>query len=154
MTADLPSKVCATCGSALNSIIDEDGAGYIHPALADHSHEPVPIDPPAGWTGECDFCGAKRPTFVLPAASFELPRPGQYSEGNWAACDACASLLRTGSWSGLMGRTVRQFRRRWGFPMPAGMRFALHALHQRLRNNVTGPVRRLDDTPDSDDGDG
>lgn len=41
----------------------------------------------------CDFCSAPHPTWVYPAATFEMRREGWGSDGDWAACEECSALI-------------------------------------------------------------
>lgn len=41
----------------------------------------------------CDFCSDPHPTWMYPAADFEVQRVAWGSEGAWAACEECSQLI-------------------------------------------------------------
>ena len=45
-------------------------------------------------TGVCDFCSAPGPAHVFDVPDFVMPSGAGESTGGWAACDACADLVR------------------------------------------------------------
>lgn len=141
------SMACAVCGRILGKAPD----GYIHPPAdqpEDHPCVPVSLDQIES-IGRCDFCNVDFPGWVVPARDFEMPTRGlktshaHWSRGGWTACDACAALIRDNKWDGLLRRASRLAGERWGVPASL-MRAKLDPLYNRIRKNVTGPVRRAE----------
>ncbi|TDQ01268.1 hypothetical protein [Labedaea rhizosphaerae] len=141
---DAPIRVCARCLLALNHRTTAVGVSWEHPVDAEVGHEVVPIPPPPGWTGKCDFCSTARPTHVVPANDFLVPGvAGHSSGGNWAACGTCGELVEQAKWDELGARVAEEFERRNGWPMSRFARRHLTKLYTRLRRNITGPVRPI-----------
>lgn len=105
-------KVCGVCGVALSKITHPDGQiiGWRHPSIAEPADHPaIPVD-----IGEvpqqlhCDFCGiAGEMHWELPVRDFQIGH--HISRNNYAACDACADLLRVDDITGLVDRMCRVF---------------------------------------------
>lgn len=55
---------------------------------------------------KCDFCSSPHATTEYPANSFEVSELHAGSDGSWAACSACASLIERGDRAGLALRTI------------------------------------------------
>lgn len=155
---DYPLMICRTCHHALDVVLNGDGAHYVHTAADADDHEVIAVTPTEGWHGRCDFCSDISPTHVLPAKVFALPdAPEHMSQGNWAACDPCANLLRNERWDWLLARVIANFHATYGFPMPKAVQAHVSTLYRALQLAVTGALRRLDDTssaPSSEHGHG
>ncbi len=54
----------------------------------------------------CDFCSAMGAAHTFDVPNFEMPLGAGMSIGGWAACDACAALVRANSRKGLMDRAL------------------------------------------------
>jgi hypothetical protein len=143
---DIPHMICRTCRHALDVLVDDDGAHFIHSTTDPDGHDVIPVDPEQGWRGRCDFCSSTSPTHVLPARDFAIPNSPAMSRGNWAACDACAKLLRNDHMDWLLLRIVANFEITNGYPMPLPARIHLANLYRALQLAVTGPIRPLHDT--------
>ena len=137
--------ICRTCRYALDVLVDDDGAHFIHTANDPDDHEVIPVEPEQGWRGRCDFCSSATSTHVLPARDFAIPDSPEISRGNWAACEACANLLRNERWDWLLARAIATFHATYGFPMPSTAQLQIGTLYRALQLAVTGPIRRLDD---------
>lgn len=98
--------VCRTCLVALNWHTED---GWVHPLAAiaflsvdEHAPDPVPAGAVLEHRYRCDFCFAPDPTWSFPCESFPLPEEmraaesGYESYGDWAACDACRSVIERG----------------------------------------------------------
>lgn len=134
-------RVCAVCSRVLDEV---EGKGWRHPLTggepADHPAVPV-LDTEVPARGLCDFCSADGTAWVLPVRDFATVPGVSASRGDWAACDACASLIRRGKWNELLDRAAHYFTLRHG-PMPPEMRSSLRRLYAAVRRNATGPLRR------------
>jgi hypothetical protein len=144
-------KICAVCGRVLNLFTREGERTWLH-ALGDETvfdHPPVPIDPeeaPGQFRGRCDFCYAEEPTWQIPVRSFELEDlPGHGSAGDWAACDACMTLIERNDWNGLVRRVVTKWEQREGIAMLPEVQQSLRGLYRKIRRNITGAPRRIEE---------
>lgn len=139
--------VCDICGRVLDLRTDEQGATYVHtfqdcPA----DHEPVPVEAPPGYRGgRCDFCNVDHPEFVVPVRDFPVPglEATHNSLGDWAACAACAQLIKRNQWNALVARVV-VLKKRAGLPISDRAVSALRAIYRRLRENIKGAVRPIE----------
>lgn len=113
-----------------------DPEGYDHPAVPVEDTEVVVRD-------RCDFCFVDGTEWVIPARSFETPVPGSGSEGDWAACDDCATCILRNDWNGLLRRVLASWEERHGQPMDEPVVQALRVMYRQLRKNITGPPRRI-----------
>lgn len=52
----------------------------------------------------CDFCGSPGPKWEFPASRFKLPVG--FSEGSWAACEECRTMIETEDREGLAQRAL------------------------------------------------
>lgn len=133
---------CAVCGLVLHRRTETtvDGAtteSWMHYAPVDHLTVPVSVaDIRANF--RCDFCMADHARWTLPVERYEV-FPGNMNDGDWAACDDCSALLRTGDWVGLATRAHRIFNR----SNPSASRQAFQQIYQQLAGHITGPVRLL-----------
>lgn len=143
--AHVPGRhVCQTCRRVLSW--DGNTNEWVHPQEHLHwDHEPVAVpDLEFLYINEkCDFCFADGSAWVLPAEPFVVA-PGHGSDGDWAACEECAELIRANAWFKLVSR-VRQL---WpavhsGNRMPPEIAASVHALFQELRTHVTGDLQRI-----------
>ncbi len=101
---------CAVCGLVLHRLTQNgaDGAtteSWMHNGPADHPTVPVSVaDIRANF--QCDFCMADHARWTLPVRRYRVA-PGNMNDGDWAACDDCAALLRTSDWTALTARAHR-----------------------------------------------
>lgn len=130
---------CAVCGTPL--AYDLNTREYFHGQEDRQDHVVVPVLP-----GEihvvplCDFCGletALAEVWTVPARSFDMPKYGSSSIGDWAACSACAEQVRRRSWSALVNRVLATYQGLYGTP-PAEMRRQLRATYVLLERNQRG----------------
>lgn len=130
-------------------ILDYDAAQhcFVHGSAAPKGHDPVPIPYVAeNATIVCDLCSYQQvplaDVWTIPCRSFEMPTlpdmQPRISDGDWAACSACAALIRAGKWSELATAAIGRHATRAYAPV---MRAWVAELHARLRNNMTGPPR-------------
>lgn len=143
---DTDLRACAVCGRVLNHVSGTDDH-YEHTLADGTDHPPVPVPPseiPEQFRPRCDFCRSEFPTFVLPVHSFVMPAiSGHGSEGDWAACSDCASLLSRNEWNALVRRVESEWVHNHGEAMSPLIVDSLRALYRTLRKNVSGAVRPL-----------
>lgn len=144
MTGERPLYICRVCDRVLTTRTNQDGVTLEHGPHDRDDHEVEPIPAPPGWAGgDCDLCGAKPPTHVLPVKDFRVPgRPNETSQGNWAACEKCANLIKFRRWADLEQRVFAAQRGK-GVPDLLIDRVGIHRLYARLRKNITGPIRPI-----------
>jgi len=143
-------RVCAVCARVLD-LVEHDGAvrGWQH-TMADQpeDHPAVPVAPADVHAAlRCDFCLADDPRWDIPARTFVYDgAPGAGSDGDWAACDACAELIRRHRWTMLRQRAVAAFVDRHGLAPEQEQRMgrALGRLYRQLRANMLGPPRPIE----------
>jgi hypothetical protein len=63
----------------------------------------------AGSNAVCDFCRQPHPVKCYRATSFILPAYRFISEGDWAACASCHSLLQAGKYRDLVARMANPY---------------------------------------------
>ena len=93
----------------------------------------------------CDFCLARSPAWIYPADDFELRfPPGHASQGPWAACERCHTLIEQELWTELARTAAVRFLNRHQLPkedLPG-----IHGLHQatiqQFRQHRTGTPRQ------------
>lgn len=137
--------ICKTCRKVLNTYTDMSGVAYVHSAQDPDDHPVVPVPAPPDYAeGQCDFCSGTPPTHVLPARSFTVPFDAHQSSGadGWAACAKCADLIERNEWSRLVVRAARAVEEQHGIPAWF-VAASMSELYQRLRANVTGPLRPI-----------
>lgn len=140
-------RICAVCGRTLDVFAEYEGSTLVSQRWM-HGPQDQPEDHPAvpvtvaetAHVGRCDFCNVDYPSWELPARDFESPM-GPMSAGAWSACDTCATYLRRGHWSGLIRHLSTIVAPRNGLT-PTQFRAVITPYYNRLRKNVTGPVRR------------
>ena len=145
MSTTIQPKMCAVC----YIVLDQSGDGWIHTRelVGKSDHIAVPVDYNAAHVHTmCDFCYdevLKPDAYTVPASNFQMPVIPTVSAGNWAACAACAYLVRTGDWNGLTDRATEMYLKR-----EPGSRLAGGTIHEwlgqsyeQLRQHMTGPVR-------------
>jgi len=76
----------------------------------------------------CDFCSSPDAKWRCPAISFPVFEISSASEGDWAACDACAALIRAGDRIGLAQRSAETFSAKYGLPFDMAPFLELHAM--------------------------
>ena len=136
--------ICQVCDSVLNTHMTTDGITYIHPAqLEPAGHDPVPVEPPEGWRGVCDFCLTERAQWNIPAKTFTTPVQTHTSAEDWAACDVCVSLIERNQWNALVRRVMEQSRAKYPDWPQDEIEPQLKALYRALRKNITGAPTRL-----------
>lgn len=86
----------------------------------------------------CDFCLDENARWALPVEDYTAG-PGGENVGDWAACDACASLLRANDWEKLTARAVAAMEAR--HPGGGISRKAFDFLYEQLRQHIIGEVR-------------
>lgn len=84
----------------------------------------------------CDFCSSQHVTHNVLADDFEIATDGtvhHWSRADWAACDACAALVRANEWEALARRAALAH---------PGMGLAalpiVRELHDKLRRHMKG----------------
>lgn len=131
---------CAVCGLVLHRYTKSKPGGrttesWIHNRPIDHLTVPVPVtDIHANF--RCDFCMADHAHWTLPVEQYEVS-PGNMNDGDWAACDTCAALLRTHDWEALTVRAHRVVSQ----GNPAAPVQAFQEIYRQLREHITGSVR-------------
>jgi hypothetical protein len=88
----------------------------------------------------CDFCSSPEPAWRCPAISFPVFEARSASEGDWAACEACAALIRAEDRIGLAQRSAETFSAKYGLPFDVAPFLELHAMFFEHR---CGPLTRL-----------
>lgn len=153
---------CAVCARVLE-ILNDTKTGekhWMHPydvRLAGEDHPAVPVLMSEIETElRCDFCFWIHPQWEVPARNFKynwlpegFPTPMQ-STNNWAACDACADLIRQDKWFKLLKRAKTAFMGRFPMENPdpdynREMSQYFAAMYRQLQENITGPPRRIRD---------
>jgi hypothetical protein len=152
---DPQPTICETCDRAVDIRATADGVTFTHTIHDPDDHPVVAVPAPPGWSGgRCDFCSAEQPRFVLPARDFAmtdvLDVPAElagwnYSKGDWAACEPCALLIQADRWTSLERRSAAEFEKSHGLPRTEEARTATRALHRKLRKNITGSLRPIND---------
>lgn len=152
--------ICAVCQGALDTVTNADGVSLIHAVQDADDHEVIPVTPDAQWRGRCDFCSHPRADYELPARDFRVPNNDQaMSRGGWSACDVCAPLIERNEWNAIVRRAVTFYTAQHGnadYARGAARHEAqfvpvdayaanIRALYRKLRQNITGPVRRVDE---------
>jgi hypothetical protein len=144
-------KVCAVCGQYLVKVQDRGVTEpvWVHGSLRREDH-PVVLVELGGVTatGRCDFCGVDDPQFVVPTGTYVtvvmVPGEDHLMEGDWSACERCASLVAHDMWARLASRATAMKVRRDG-PFPEDVAEALEVYTTRLfagvRAHKSGPVR-------------
>lgn len=107
---------CAVCQSRLNWKTNSSGTGWVHPDRLHADHVVVPVTEEQMAAAEvCDFCLATDvvtefhadPTAVVMAAGDH--QQVEAEDGEWAACEKCAALVRAHDLDGLMNRVTKIF---------------------------------------------
>lgn len=145
-------KVCATCLRVLDHHSEK---GWTHPeadpTLQDHEVRPVPDIEMIGIAEKCDFCFADETEWILPARDFQVG-PNHGSEGDWAACNQCAELIRKNMWTRLIERVKDTWPHQYGDPISDDGELWLRRTYRKLRLNITGDLRRIGDAdPEPED---
>jgi hypothetical protein len=123
---------------------------WVHGLQDDGGHAPVPVDQDeVRPLYRCDFCNEDDETsWILPVKAFPLPGQDQHMSGDdWSACPPCAAHLSTGRWAALFKRSTVIWERQHKQKMPLIVRGSLMALHQRVRENTTGPLYPFEPVP-------
>jgi hypothetical protein len=144
--------MCSGCHRVLNRREDPDGTQtWLHSA-ADYAAacpggEPVDVDETV-LLAVCDFCSTPVERHALMVRcepfSYDLGPDTHYDDGQWAACEICADLIRAGAWDDLAEHAVYRYERLRGeFPEPwqrDAMKLSLSSLHAIVRAGMTGMV--------------
>lgn len=142
---------CAVCAQVLFPLATatpngDEVVAWLHRAEltggpVDHIAVPVGVDEVHADV-RCDFCSGPEPTWVLPVASFEAGSE-HTSHQDWAACDACARLLRKQQWDRLTKRVVLASAARHRIsPSEPSLIESVETLFAQVRENQSGPIRR------------
>lgn len=154
--------MCSVCRKPLNARTDLDTGqtDYVH-ALGNECGQPflpIPLDEET-LEAVCDFCNAPIPAHgwlvrtepfgwtlgaeVNPLEYVPLTEPNE-DDGQWAACDICADLIRDGQWDELDRHSMWTFEHVHG-PLSDDLRdeifAAMHALHAPVRERLIGIER-------------
>jgi hypothetical protein len=144
---EAPRRVCAVCARVL-AAAEVDGRWlYDHEPIdspADHPAIPVEANQVEA-RGRCDFCGDDNPQWMIPARSFRMDGLPSVSNGAWAACDRCATLIRRDQWSALRQRSLDVM---WRTGRLRGLDrhrvgASLDVLWSQLRLHILGPPTPL-----------
>lgn len=98
---------------------------------------------------KCYFCNCDHPKWEYTAKSFAIavPRLGAVwvSNGSWAACDFCRSMIERGDHAGLLAKSIATS----GVPrgqdadLDRAIEDALRLLHSEFRERRLGPARPI-----------
>jgi hypothetical protein len=91
----------------------------------------------------CDFCSSPDPSWRCKAISFPVSEVRSACEGDWAACDACAALVRTGDRIGLARRSAEMFSAKYGLRVDVTPFVELYAMFFEHR---CGPITQIGDS--------
>lgn len=140
--------VCAVCGRVLDRFEDDENGqvSFQHtlqdsgPDGEDHPAIPIPDREmnQEQKIGRCDFCNTDYPTWGIPARAFPMPDlPGHFSDGDWAACEFCKTLIVKNHWDTLTRRATENYRSNMPVPKEI-LRAKLAMMYNRLRKNING----------------
>jgi hypothetical protein len=92
----------------------------------------------------CDFCSNHETRWRYPCPDFSLDVPslqGWHSDGDWAACDPCSTLIEAGQWDALATRSQKHLNRLHpdGKLAPTQVKGSLAIIHQGFRQRRSGP---------------
>lgn len=98
---------------------------------------------------KCDFCNCDHPKWEYTARAFAIAVPILNavwgSEGSWAACDACRSMIERGDHVGLLATAIATS----GIPrgqdavLDQAIEDAMRLLHSAFRERRLGPARPI-----------
>jgi hypothetical protein len=96
----------------------------------------------------CDFCSNHETRWRYPCPDFSLDVPslqGWNSDGDWAACDPCSTLIEAGQWDALVTRSQKHLNRLHpdGKLAPTQVKGSLAIIHQGFRQRRNGPRQAL-----------
>jgi hypothetical protein len=97
----------------------------------------------------CDFCSERPVCWLVPCDTFQMPVTGKLlatSQGDWAACDTCGTIITQGHRQALLQRAMAARSPMMPANPPPALYKMLHAmkqeLHHRFWQHVHGqPVR-------------
>jgi hypothetical protein len=92
----------------------------------------------------CDFCSNHETRWRYPCPDFSLDVPslqGWNSDGDWAACDPCSTLIEADQWDALVTRSQKHLNRLHpdGKLAPTQVKGSLAIIHQGFRQRRNGP---------------
>lgn len=145
-------RICAVCGHTLDFYSWTDGSaalGWEHNSYdleqTTIDHPPIPVSPgDVPGVPRCDFCLIGEVGYRLPAESFVIAEPqggfpGHGSDGDWAACPECGTLIKAAKWNLLVERVWNLSPHRGTLPkyeLTTGYR----VLFANLRKHITGDL--------------
>lgn len=142
-TVTATTIICRTCRRPLDTLVSEDGAGYIHTEYdvqrgdgRDHQADPiVAADGQTRW--RCDFCHIDTPApWLFPARA--LTWQGQLFDEGWTADRDCAQLIIARDWRSLAHRAFAGYRAAMGEPISGPERILLFDLWRTLDEHLVG----------------
>ena len=117
MMSDDNAMACGICARVLERLTTTDGKTmYQHSAYStskgEADHIPVPVEITDIMTKfVCDFCSEELNdnAWTIPCERYMVPvqalgSPTIWNEGDWAACEACATLVGSKEWASLKER--------------------------------------------------
>jgi hypothetical protein len=146
-------QMCSGCRRVLSEREDADGSkSWVHSAdYADAcpGGEPVAVDESV-LLAICDFCSTPVPRHALMVKcrpfgyAYEAPETDVHvDDGQWAACEVCADMIRADQWDALAEHCVYCMERLHGAMAPAiraGVLDGIRQLHAAVRLNMVGMV--------------
>lgn len=141
-----PPVMCGVCGRV--GVFDMNTRTYQHGAqdTDDHPYVPVRItDAPEQLQGRCDFCNLTgEQHWLLPVEDYPvglLPDGREYwNRGGYAACDACADLIRRNRWTALVNRVAELRCQEGSAKTLIELRAMYTFAYKELRRHITGPL--------------
>src|SRR3954468_4095479 len=93
----------------------------------------------------CDFCSDPKPEWSFPCKNFRIGKVGDdHSEGPWAACETCYSLILRADYRALGMRSAKHLSAEaLQGVRPNALLKSFRTLHEQFQKNRTGPPRRL-----------
>jgi hypothetical protein len=95
----------------------------------------------------CDFCFLEDPTWVVPCEPFTMPHPVKPEltvvsrDDEWAACTACALMIKNNRWPLLVRRAMKSQESRLPSRSAAEKRarkYSMEETYRILRTKITG----------------
>lgn len=135
------TMICAECRRVLNSKVFSDGSPtiFLHAFPGGEDHEPVPTPEREALVinVQCDFCvNTDHLNWTVWITNFfeTLPDGGVFVHGeDWATCDTCAELIRSGQWNALTRRSVITAKQKHPELDPRALKAAIQTLHAQVR---------------------
>lgn len=137
-------QVCAVCGRVLDRYTAPDGSQHWMHSDQDREHGEDHPAVPVSMTeintiARCDFCNTDFPRWVIPVRTFQV-LPGRMSDGDWAACETCKTLIVKKRWESLVRRAVDNSvaAADTSGMQKALLKASLSGMYGKLRRNITG----------------